>query len=198
MVLEWHCGVRYRLFFADEETRRQFGREQSFAIGNHRFQIDAIFYWLTCEITNILGSSKAFAKADLRYLPILGWAFWFGDFIFLRRNWKDDSETIGPGIEKIMKYPFSTTLLMLPEGTRYTKEKYEAGKAYIKEKNLDVNLKHHLLPRIKGVEKALRTYQEKCLFLFLPFFPSSYYEILNFFQFTENLAFSTFNLSHAH
>lgn len=167
LILEYHCGVRYRLFFADEETRRQFGREPGFCLGNHRFQIDAIFYWICCEMTSILGCSKAYAKNELRYLPILGWAFWFGDFIFLRRNWKDDSNNIGPAIDKIMKYPFPTTLLLLPEGTRFTKEKYEAGQQFIKEKNLNINLKHHLLPRVKGFEKSLRTYQEKCKFFIL-------------------------------
>ncbi|KAJ6218656.1 hypothetical protein RDWZM_009813 [Blomia tropicalis] len=52
-------------------------------------------------------------------------------------------------------------MFLLPEGTRYTKEKYEASLKFAKENNLDINLKHHLIPRIKGFQSSLSHLQSK-------------------------------------
>ena len=160
--MEWHCDVRFRLYYANQETKDKFAREHGLVIGNHRFQMDSLFYWITSEMTNSLGSAKAYAKSDLRWMPIIGWVFFFGEFIFLRRNWKEDEKSIGPALDTLMRSPYPIVLLILPEGTRFTPEKYAAGMAYAKEHNLNVNLKYHLLPRVKGFANSLRHLQSKC------------------------------------
>ena len=161
-ILEWHCGVRFRVFYANKETKDLFGTEHSLVIGNHCFQIDAMFYWLSCQVTRTLGNAKAYAKSDLRWMPILGWVFYFGEFIFLKRNWKEDQKNIGPSLSRLMEHPYPIVLLILPEGTRFTPEKYLAGKAFAKEHNIPFNIKHHLLPRVKGFTNSLRYLQSKC------------------------------------
>lgn len=159
ILLEWNCKIRFRLFFADEETKAKWGKEHSLVIGNHHFQLDGLFYWMTGEMTNSLGASKAYAKSELLYMPIIGWVFYFGEFIFLKRDWRNDAKSIGPSLDTLMKSPYPMLLLILPEGTRFTPEKYAAGMAYAKEHGLDVKLKHHLLPRVKGFANSLRHLQ---------------------------------------
>lgn len=162
ILLEWNCKIRYRLFFADEETKDKWAKEHCFVIGNHHFQLDGLFYWMAGEMTNSLGASKAYSKSELLYMPIIGWVFYFGEFIFLRRNWRDDSKSLGPSLDTLLASPYPILLLILPEGTRFTPEKYAAGMAYAKEHGLGVNLKYHLLPRVKGFANSLRHLQSKC------------------------------------
>lgn len=161
IFLEYYCGAQFRLFFANQETKDKFANEHCLVIGNHRFQVDAFFYWFCCQMTHSLGSAKAYAKDELRWMPIIGWAFVFGDFIFLKRNWREDSKSIGPALDRLMSYPFPYVLLILPEGTRFTPEKHQASLTYAKEHNIPVNLKYHLVPRVKGFANSLRHLQSK-------------------------------------
>lgn len=96
-------------------------------------------------------------------MPIIGWAFYFGEFIFLKRNWKEDEKNIGPALDRFMDHPYPFVLLLLPEGTRFTPEKYQASLAYAKEHNIPVKLKYHLLPRVKGFANSLRYLQTHCM-----------------------------------
>ncbi|KAI2809916.1 1-acyl-sn-glycerol-3-phosphate acyltransferase gamma [Blomia tropicalis] len=161
ILLKWNCKVNFNIYYANQETMDSYSKEHALVIGNHLFQIDTLFFWIFSEATGTLGSIKAYAKIQLRNLPIIGWTFVFGDNIFLRRNWKQDSKNIGPSLDRLMTYPFPVLMFLLPEGTRYTKEKYEASLKFAKENNLDINLKHHLIPRIKGFQSSLSHLQSK-------------------------------------
>ena len=71
--------------------------------------------------------------------------------------WFDQNHKIGvylqvilkEGLEKIQDYPDPVWVLLFPEGTRYTKEKYLAGKEFSESRGKPV-LKHCLVPRTKG------------------------------------------------
>lgn len=82
-------------------------------------------------------------------MPVVGWTFFFSEMIFLARNWAKDSLTIGECLDKLTEYSDNIVLLLFAEGTRFTKEKYEASVKFAKEKGLHI-LKHHLQPRTKG------------------------------------------------
>lgn len=49
-------------------------------------------------------------------------------------------------------------MLLYAEGTRFTKDKYEASVKYAKSKGL-IELKQHLLPRTKGFSLGLPTFR---------------------------------------
>ncbi|XP_017477329.1 PREDICTED: 1-acyl-sn-glycerol-3-phosphate acyltransferase delta-like [Rhagoletis zephyria] len=102
-----------------------------------------------------MGAGKAFTKVELKRMPIFGWSFFFGEFIFLQRNWKEDEKRIGPAIDQLVAHPFPITLLLLPEGTRFTSEKYQAAMKFVEERKIPINLKYHLLPRVKGFAATL-------------------------------------------
>jgi len=125
-------------------------------VANHRYELDAILLWMACEKLKCLGSSRAFAKKELKYVPIVGWTFFFGEYIFLERSWEKDAKNIGPALDKLMAYEQHMPLTIIAEGTRFTQEKYKASLQFAKDKGLKVEYKYHLLPRIKGFAYSVR------------------------------------------
>jgi len=96
-----------------------------------------------------LGILKAMQKNSIKFMPIIGWNFWFTENIFLARNAQRDIKKIQDGIDELVnsKKPFWMTLYA--EGSRYTKAKHEASEEIAKSKNYK-SLKHHLQPRPTG------------------------------------------------
>ena len=122
-----------------------------------------------------LGILKAMQKNSIKFMPIIGWNFWFTENIFLARNAQRDIKKIQDGIDELVnsKKPFWMTLYVMDrnntiinypsmthclshvfdplkaEGSRYTKAKHEASEEIAKNKNYK-SLKHHLQPRPTG------------------------------------------------
>lgn len=90
----------------------------------------------------------------------MGYAWKFGESVFLERNWEKDKEIIGNQLKELVNYPDPMWLLLMAEGTRFTKEKHEASTAFAKEKGLPVLL-HHLTPRPRGFISSLPYLREK-------------------------------------
>ena len=44
-------------------------------------------------------------KNDLKYIPTIGWTWWFLEFSFLRRNWQKDENTIKNSLKALNEYP---------------------------------------------------------------------------------------------
>lgn len=44
-------------------------------------------------------------KKVLQYIPIIGWIWYFGDFIMLERSFEKDEKTIKKHIAEIADYP---------------------------------------------------------------------------------------------
>jgi len=155
-IAEWWSHSTITLYYGDEESRRYFGNEHCFGVANHRYELDAPFLWMACEKAKCLGSAKAFGKKELKAVPIVGWTFFFGEYVFLARNWEKDSKNIEPSLDKLMAHKDNILLMIAAEGTRFTKDKYEASVQFAKDRGLNVNYKHHLLPRIKGFAYSVR------------------------------------------
>ena len=66
------------------------------------------------------------------------------------------------GLEKIQDYPDPVWVLLFPEGTRYTKEKYLAGKEFSESRGLPV-LNHCLVPRSKGWSFTVANLESKSI-----------------------------------
>ena len=160
VVAEWWSGSTVTIYYGDEKSRQMFGNEHCFAISNHRYETDAVFLWMTCEKFGVLGAAKAFGKKELRFVPIVGWTFFFGEYIFLERNWQKDSKNIGQGLDRLMDHNSSVCLMFAAEGTRFTPQKYETSMKFAKDKGLGVHYKHHLLPRVKGFAYSVKYLKE--------------------------------------
>lgn len=45
------------------------------------------------------------AKSELKYLPILGWSWYFSEYVFIKREWERDKKVLGENMKKIIDYP---------------------------------------------------------------------------------------------
>ena len=155
---QWWSGSECSVCMEKAEDFEKFGREHVLAIMNHKFDIEWMMTWIIAVRRNILGGTKIFGKSSLRMMPLIGWAWMFTESIFLRRDWDKDKTNMARSLEKIASYPQNAivTLLLLCEGTRFTKEKHEASNAIARKKGIP-ELKHHLLPRTKGFVHSMHT-----------------------------------------
>lgn len=128
---------------------------------NHTYEIDWLCGWVYSENCSVLGNCKAYAKKVIGYIPVMGWAWKFAEFVFLERSYEKDKEIISRQIKEIFDYPDPVWLLLNAEGTRFTKKKHEASVKFAQEKGLQP-LKYHLLPRTKGFTASLPSLRGKC------------------------------------
>lgn len=154
-LAEHGAGFRVRLWFANDDSRRLFGREHMIAIANHTFEVDWLFLWMAIDKIGVLASAKAMVKKVIRTFPIMGWAYLVNEFIFLERNWERDQDTLRRGMDNFLSFDRSVTVLMFCEGTRLTPAKFDAARQFALKKGVDP-LKHHLMPRSRGFVCCIR------------------------------------------
>jgi len=152
-ISDWWAGVQY-YFYVDNEDYKYFGKEHAVFIVNHKYEIDWLGAWVITDRIGILGNCKAFSKDSLKYMPVIGWCWWFAEFLFLQRDWAKDKYTIETKLKELFEYENPVTMLLYAEGTRFTKEKHEASIKFARSKDLP-ELKEHLLPRTKGFSVGL-------------------------------------------
>ncbi|KAK4878917.1 hypothetical protein RN001_007063 [Aquatica leii] len=142
------------LVYIDKEDFKYWGKEHAYCVMNHTYEIDWLIGWMLCDRIHLLGNCKAYAKKVIKYLPVLGWAWKFSEFVFLERSFDKDKEVINKQITELADHPDPIWLLLFPEGTRFTVEKHKASEQFAREKNLP-QLKHHLQPRTRGFIASL-------------------------------------------
>jgi 1-acyl-sn-glycerol-3-phosphate acyltransferase len=49
--------------------------------------------------------AKVVLKDSLKYIPVLGWAWSFSEFIFVKRVWEKDHKTLVEDLKAILMYP---------------------------------------------------------------------------------------------
>ena len=87
--LGWRSGSKLKIFCSDDDLKH-IGNEAAILIANHRYSIDFLSTVLIPDQFGRLGQFKAFQKHETKFLPIVGWDFWFTENIFLRRDAKRD------------------------------------------------------------------------------------------------------------
>ncbi|XP_046645108.1 1-acyl-sn-glycerol-3-phosphate acyltransferase gamma-like isoform X2 [Daphnia pulicaria] len=133
----------------DDETWAKMGKEHAIVIMNHSFEVDWLMGWLVCEQSRLLASSKVFIKKSIKWIPIIGWAWQFGEAVFLERNWEKDKLIMGKQVKNLGEYADPVWLLLFAEGTRFTPAKHAASVEFAHKSGLQP-LQHLLLPRTKG------------------------------------------------
>lgn len=147
---QWWSGSEVILYSSTEDLHL-IGKEHILTIMNHKFDIDWLIAWILAERLQMLGNTKIYGKQILKYVPLIGWAWYFTESIFLKRQWDYDKKIIQKDLQQATDYPegYYVTLLLFPEGTRFTEEKHKASLEVCKAKGYPL-LKHVLLPRPKG------------------------------------------------
>ena len=116
---------------------------------NHHYELDWLYTWMAADRWSILGNSRVYVKKAIQYVPIIGWAWSLSDTLFLARDWSHDQKVLDKVLVDLQDFPSPVVILLFPEGTRFTKDKYLASREFA-EKNGKPLLKHHLVPRTKG------------------------------------------------
>jgi len=160
-LADWWSGSTVS-YYCDKETLASFGQEHAVILMNHHYELDWLLGWMVGDRGSVLGNCRVYVKKMLKYVPILGWAWGLSDTIFLERNWEKDQVILKEGLKEIQNYPDPVWVLLFPEGTRYTPEKYQAGKEFSESRNLPV-LKHCLVPRSKGWSFTVANLESKSI-----------------------------------
>ncbi|KAK7107388.1 1-acyl-sn-glycerol-3-phosphate acyltransferase delta-like [Littorina saxatilis] len=149
-LAQWWSGTEV-LIYMDDEDMKKVGKEHVMVMMNHKYDIDWLMAWILAERFSMLGGTKIFGKEMLRYVPLIGWAWYFTESIFLKRQWEHDRKIIKHDVARIVNYPegYWITVLLFPEGTRFTEEKLKASQEVCRAKGYPLT-KHTLLPRTKG------------------------------------------------
>lgn len=127
----------------------EFRKEHAVVLMNHHYELDWLYGWMVGDRAGVLGNCRVYMKKILQYVPILGWAWKLSDVIFLERNWEKDKDHLATKLNQLLDYPSPMWILLFPEGTRFSKEKYAASLEFSTSRGLPP-LKHHLVPRTKG------------------------------------------------
>ena len=152
-LADWWSGSKITLY-TGPELEDCVGQENALIIMNHHYELDWLYGWMVGDRSSILGNCRVYIKKAIQYVPIIGWAWCFSDTLFLARDWSKDQSTLDKVLVDLQDYPSPVWILLFPEGTRFTKEKYLASKQFAESRNLPV-LKHHLVPRTKGFTYTL-------------------------------------------
>lgn len=57
------------------------------------------------SISIFFQSSKALAKKELSYIPIIGWMWYFLENVFCKRKWEEDRRTVAESLQNLHDYP---------------------------------------------------------------------------------------------
>eukprot|EP01063_Lacrimia_lanifica_P010009 TRINITY_DN1680_c0_g1_i1.p1 TRINITY_DN1680_c0_g1~~TRINITY_DN1680_c0_g1_i1.p1 ORF type:complete len:365 (+),score=130.19 TRINITY_DN1680_c0_g1_i1:79-1173(+) len=153
---------RVRVKVQSECSEAELVAEQSaLVMYNHVNDLDWLVMQYFMRGTDKMGCLRGLGKDSLRYVPVVGWICWLGDFIFLKRSMEKDAKRLDSGMAqlKVAKADGADFWLsFFPEGTRLTPKKYEESVAW-QTKNGIEPLKHLQYPRVKGFQvlwKGLR------------------------------------------
>eukprot|EP01134_Creolimax_fragrantissima_P005157 CFRG5157T1 len=155
-LADWWAGLKMKLY-GNPEVWDTVGKHRGLTLVNHASDIDWLLGWMVAERFGMLGGTKALMKESAKYVPVLGWSWWFSEFIWLKRSWGADQQTMSSGLQSLEGYPDPYWITLFPEGTRYTEKKHVESQKFCKEKGLPL-FKHLLHPRPKGF-----TYTVKCI-----------------------------------
>ncbi|KAF2884202.1 hypothetical protein ILUMI_21984 [Ignelater luminosus] len=157
---DWWANINLYLYIDKDDYDKYWGKEHAYCVMNHTYEIDWLLGWMIADRIHLLGNCKAYMKKSLQYMPVLGWAWKFSEFIILERSFEKDKEVINTQIKKLGDHPDPMWLLMFPEGTRFTKEKHKASEEFARERDLP-ELKYHLQPRTRGFIASVPSMREK-------------------------------------
>ena len=76
-----------------------------FQVSKVNRKIEQSRYYYKLITTIYFQTIKAFVKHSSQYIPILGWTWWFADYPFCKRNWKEDQACIFKTMDILRDYP---------------------------------------------------------------------------------------------
>ncbi|KAH9387397.1 lysocardiolipin and lysophospholipid acyltransferase [Nematocida major] len=125
--------------------------ESIIVVSNHICSFDTVLLFM---VSDRLGKSPRFvAKSGLRWIPVVGWGMLLSNYLFVKRAWREDSARMRRWCQNQNS---AVSLILYPEGSRYTEKKREKSAEFSRRKNLPV-LENVLFPRTKGYSLCVET-----------------------------------------
>lgn len=146
---EWWAGIKIKLFGDEKELKSTVGIDKGIALCNHRSDVDWLLGLCIAEKYGCLGGAKAYMKGNTKFLPIIGWAWWFLEFVFLSRNWESDQSKLNAACASLKGFPVPFWMVIFAEGTRFTEDKLKVSQEFARKSNIHVP-EHTLVPKTKG------------------------------------------------
>ncbi|KAJ7130090.1 acyltransferase-domain-containing protein [Mycena crocata] len=132
-------------------------------IANHQVYAD---WWYAWCLTYFIGPNGVHnsvfitLKKSLQWLPILGWAMRFYNFIFLARSWVSDRVQLSSHLSALGKSAEqednALVFFLYPEGTVVSKDTRPISKKFADKMGID-DMTNSLLPRSTGLHYSLRS-----------------------------------------
>lgn len=91
--LTWWSNSEIDFYFLPEDLK-YLGKEHTALIVNHRYDMDWLCSLILCDHFRTMRGIQAFIKDMLKFVPVVGWAWYFQDLIFLQRSFEKDQKTI--------------------------------------------------------------------------------------------------------
>eukprot|EP00898_Chlorokybus_atmophyticus_P001066 jgi/Chlat1/1960/Chrsp157S02263 len=160
-LAEWWGGVRVRLH-GNPDIFKLLGNEHAICICNHRQAVDVdwLVGWVVAQHCGCLGGCKSLMKQSSKYLPVLGWSWWFSDTIFLDRAWATDQRRLVKAYSSLKDFPVPFWMVLFAEGTRFTAPKLADAQKFAKERGLPHIPRHTLVPKTKGFVSTVENLRE--------------------------------------
>ncbi|XP_062505493.1 1-acyl-sn-glycerol-3-phosphate acyltransferase delta-like [Corticium candelabrum] len=148
------CNLELRIFGVAEDIEN-IRQANTFTVINHRGDLDWMVGYCVCDRIKTLQAVKSVMKSFVKYLPTLGWSFWFSDYVFLKRSFAQDKHCLQAATKQWVSYDFPWMVILFAEGTRFTEEKHQKSLEYASKMGLP-KLKYHLMPRTKGFNLIMK------------------------------------------
>ena len=159
-MVDWWSRTELRINYNGDI--KKIGKENAVILCNHTGDVDWLMGWILAERHGTLGSTKSYMKMLSKYLPILGWSWYFVDYIFISRDWNKDQKTLAKTFKTLNDYPSSLPfwIALFCEGTRQTPKKLLESQQWCRENNKPI-LNNLLWPRTKGFVSTVQGLPDK-------------------------------------
>lgn len=128
--------------------------KRSIWISNHQVYTDWLYLWIVLYFCRAERSVYIILKDSLKWVPMVGPAMQWFDFIFLARSWAKDQRTLSHHLAKLAKVSHKVAsplnLFIFPEGTLVSPITRPQSKSYADKVGLE-DCRNLLLPRSTGL-----------------------------------------------
>lgn len=140
-------------------------KKRTIVISNHLTNWDWLIILVVLNELEMYDDLCIIMKESLRNIPIFGYGMKCFGYIFLKRNWIQDSRILVDGISALKKKT-KFNILIFPEGTfldedSYMKSRKFARDSQIKIENEMYDPRHSLVPRTTGINKIKEALGDK-------------------------------------
>eukprot|EP00055_Hartaetosiga_balthica_P013459 m.69050 g.69050 ORF g.69050 m.69050 type:complete len:459 (+) comp8263_c0_seq2:44-1420(+) len=123
--------------------------ESQLIIGNHQSFVDWLALVALLRPCGLDGRINFVLKNSLKFIPFYGWFWWLGGFIYIRKSWRDDKQSLVNRFMELKDYTHKYVIAIYPEGTRYTMNKLKQSQQFAISRDLPI-FQHVLTPKTKG------------------------------------------------